>query len=78
MNTNFIEFLKLTVGCHLVGSFVSMCIMLYRYFTPREQDEWKPKLYQLGLIALVLGWIFTLHVIDYKLLEWRNNHGDID
>lgn len=78
MSTNFIEFLKLTIAFHLVGSFVSLCIMLYRYFNPREHEAWKPKLHQVLLIALILGWIFTLHVIDYNLIEWRNNHGDID
>lgn len=62
-----LDFVVLAVKIHLLGSMVSFGIMLWRYCTVWKKRDLRPKVSQMFIFSLCVGWFYTIDIVEWWL-----------
>ena len=65
----FLDLVVCVLQIHLTGSMVSFGIMLWRFFHDCAKKPAKPKLIQMVILALCVGWLYTIDILEYHLRQ---------
>ena len=65
----FIDFVVCVLQFHFIGSMVSFGIMLWRFFLVWDKRPAKPKFIQMVILALCVGWLYTIDILEYHLRQ---------